>query len=165
MKKQFLLPASFAVIWSVVLPLVLTAYGTDPIVRQYLRNIDDKPLEETPSIQQTMEELDRGEVELPVELDRLFETPSFVPPDAFRGAELRRWRDNTGAYEVEARLTIIFPDRVRLTKTTGRTTTVAMQRLSQADQAYVRWVAGQLARSGGSPDQVEAQEVNTAESR
>ena len=152
-------------IWSAILPYALPAYGTDPIVRQYLRNIDDKPPAETPSIQQTMEELDRGEVDLPVELDRLFETPSFVPPDAFRGAELRRWRDNTGAYEVEARLTIIFPDRVRLTKTTGRTTTVAMQRLSQADQAYVRWVAGQLVRSGGSPDQVEAQEVTRAESR
>lgn len=152
MKKQLLLPASFAVIWSAVLPYALTAYGTDPVVRQYLRNIDDKPP-------------DRGEVDLPVELDHLFETPSFVPPDAFRGAELRRWRDNTGAYEVEARLTIIFPDRVRLTKTTGRTTTVAMQRLSQADQAYVRWVAGQLVRSDATPGQVGPQEVTRAESR
>lgn len=165
MSKQFLRLASIAVLWSAALPYSFTAHGTDPVVRQYLRNIDDKPLEGTPSIQQTMQELDRGEVEVPVELDRLFETPSFVPPDTFRGAELRRWRDNTGAYEVEARLTIIFPDRVRLTKTTGRTTTVAMQRLSQADQAYVRWVAGQLVPGVGAAGQVEAQEVTRAESR
>jgi hypothetical protein len=69
-------------------------------------------------------------------------------PEEFRGAEQRLWRDNTGAYEVQGTLSIIYPDKVRLTKANGRTTTVAMRRLSPADQTYVRWVADRLVRNG-----------------
>lgn len=92
--------------------------GTDPVVRRYLRDMDENPSDE----KSTSEE--------------------------FRGAEQRLWRDNTGAYEVQGTLSIIYPDKVRLTKANGRTTTVAMRRLSPADQTYVRWVADRLVRNG-----------------
>lgn len=165
MAKQFLLRANFLGVWFTVLLFPFSVWGTDPVVRQYLRNIDDKPSDGAPTIQQTMQELERGEIKLPTELDRLFEPLSFVPPDRFLGAELRRWRDNTGAYEVEGRLTMIYPDKVRLTKPTGRTTTVSMQRLSPNDQAYVRWVAGQLVRSSRESGPIDAQERSSLESR
>ncbi|MFO0012727.1 MAG: SHD1 domain-containing protein [Planctomycetota bacterium] len=110
--------------------------GTDPVVRKYLRNIDETPSEEPFATKPTHE------------FDHLFESSTFSPPDEFRGAELRKWRDNTGAYEVQARLSMIYPEKVRLAKPNGRTTTVPMRRLSQADQAYVRWVADRLVQSG-----------------
>ncbi len=84
------------------------------------------------------------ELLLDPELDRIFRPAMFSAPAAFRGAEFRRWRDNTGSYDVEARLAVVFPDKVRLLKPNGRTTTVSMARLSTYDQDYVRWVAQSL---------------------
>jgi hypothetical protein len=63
----------------------------------------------------------------------------------FSGAAMRSWSDNTGSYHVVARVPMIFEDRVRLVKENGRTTTVPMRRLSEADQQYVKWVAGSMA--------------------
>lgn len=121
---------------------------TDPIPRQYLRSIDEPARRDNSgSLQRTMDQLNRGDIPLPSEFENLFPQRDFSPPGEFRGAELRTWRDNTGTYEVEGRLTVIFPEKVRLLKTNGRTTTVPMQRLSPTDQAYVRWVVEQLARS------------------
>lgn len=122
--------------------LVMVPYavlGTDPVVRQYLRNIDEDPRTEASS-----------EASSTIDFGNLLESPTFIPPSEFRGAEMRRWRDNTGAYEVEGRLIIIYPDKVRLQKENGRTTTVAMRRLSSFDQAYVRWVAEHMIRTGNS---------------
>jgi hypothetical protein len=62
----------------------------------------------------------------------------------FRGAEYREWTDNTGTYRVHARVAVIFEDRVRLLKDTGRITTVPFTRLSSRDRAYVLWVAASL---------------------
>jgi hypothetical protein len=78
------------------------------------------------------------------EMHQALQPPTFSPPTKFDGAEFRRWTDNTGAYQIEARLAVIFPDKVRLLKPSGRTTTVSMNRLSPFDQDYVRWVAGTL---------------------
>lgn len=50
---------------------------------------------------------------------------------------VRHWSDNTGTFRVEGRLIAILDGQVRLLKTTGRTTTVPMRRLSDADQKYV----------------------------
>lgn len=50
---------------------------------------------------------------------------------------LRKWSDDTGAFTIEARLVLILDGKVRLLKTTGRTTTVPVERLSQGDRAYV----------------------------
>lgn len=68
----------------------------------------------------------------------------------FRGAEYREWMDNTGTYRVQARVAVIFEDRVRLLKDTGKITTVPLTRLSSRDRAYVLWVATSLsARAQG----------------
>jgi hypothetical protein len=50
---------------------------------------------------------------------------------------LRQWNDNSGQFRVAARLILILDGNVRLLKETGRTTTVPMERLSNADRAYV----------------------------
>jgi hypothetical protein len=139
MAERFLILMERIAILSAAIVCPCVAFGTDPVVRQYLRSIDEDPKGET-----TLAEESRNE------FGNLFENLVFTPPSEFRGAELRKWRDNTGAYEVEARLVIIYPDKVRLRKENGRTTTVAMRRLSEFDQAYVRWVADHMIRSGGA---------------
>jgi hypothetical protein len=58
---------------------------------------------------------------------------------------LRNWVDDTGQFRVQARLVQVLDGRVRLLKTTGRTTTVPLTRLSPADRTYV---AEALARYG-----------------
>jgi hypothetical protein len=53
---------------------------------------------------------------------------------------LRQWQDDSGAFQVQARLILILDGKVRLLKETGRTTTVPMERLSGNDRAYVEAV-------------------------
>jgi hypothetical protein len=79
-----------------------------------------------------------------LELDKLFGEGSFTPPPQFDGAEYRQWVDNTGAYSIKARLTVIYSDKVKLTKENGNMTTVSLSRLSDADFGYVQWVASNL---------------------
>jgi hypothetical protein len=79
-----------------------------------------------------------------LELDKLFGVGSFNPPPQFDGAEYRQWVDNTGAYAIKARLTVIYSDKIKLTKENGNTTTVSLSRLSDADFGYVQWVASSL---------------------
>jgi len=67
-----------------------------------------------------------------------------VPPAKFQGAEFRTWSDNTGAYSIQARVAVIFGDKVRLLKENGKYTTVPMERLSDFDRSYVQWVAESL---------------------
>jgi len=81
--------------------------------------------------------------------------------DANGRLPLRTWVDDTGQFRVQARLIQVLDGRVRLLKTTGRTTTVPLSRLSTADRAYVaqavarygqQLVAPQLAaRPAGQP--------------
>jgi hypothetical protein len=80
----------------------------------------------------------------PDSFDDLFKTSSAPLPPVFRGAEFRTWVDNTGDYQVNARLVMIYPDRIRLIKDNGKFSTVPMSRLSQPDLAYVQWVAYSL---------------------
>ena len=51
---------------------------------------------------------------------------------------MRVWTDNTGKYQVVARLVTIKDGKVRLLKETGRHTTVPFERLSRTDLAFVR---------------------------
>lgn len=120
--------------------------GSDPAVRERLRSVDGSvlTLQPDPTLLATMQRLAMAESPISVDLDGVFAEPTFTPPASFDGAEFRKWRDNTGTYDIEARLSIIYPDKVRLTKPNGRTTTVPMQRLSNRDLAYVRWVADRL---------------------
>jgi hypothetical protein len=50
---------------------------------------------------------------------------------------LREWTDNSGQFKVKAKLVLVLDGKVRLLKETGRTTTVALERLSKDDRAYV----------------------------
>ena len=68
----------------------------------------------------------------------------FAPPSEFKGAEIRQWVDNSGAYQVKARLAVIYVDKIKLLKENGKFTTVSLSRLSDADFGYVSWVATNL---------------------
>lgn len=63
---------------------------------------------------------------------------------------VRTWKDDTGAYEVTARLVVIMDGKVRLLKETGRTTTVPLDRLSQADRQYVDQMVAQYGKDAFS---------------
>lgn len=54
---------------------------------------------------------------------------------------VREWSDDSGHFQVRGRLLAILDGKVRILKTTGRTTTVPLSRLSTADQEYVAGVA------------------------
>ena len=77
-------------------------------------------------------------------LDALFGLGAAAPAPKFDGAEYRQWVDNTGAYSVNARLAVIFTDKVKLMKENGSFTTVPLARLSEADFGYVQWVASSM---------------------
>ena len=64
-------------------------------------------------------------------------TPTDLARDADGQLPLRSWVDDTGQFRVQARLIQVLDGHVRLLKTTGRTTTVPLTRLSSADRAYV----------------------------
>ena len=68
-------------------------------------------------------------------------------PKSFQGPEVRRWTDYTGRFHTDAKL--IGGDRVavRLQKPTGTMITVAFERLSAADQRFVRESLPGAARS------------------
>jgi hypothetical protein len=53
---------------------------------------------------------------------------------------VRSWSDNTGSFAIEGRLIELLDGRIRILKTSGRTTTVPLRRLSDADRRYVEEV-------------------------
>ena len=78
------------------------------------------------------------------ELDALFGIGAFTTPAEFKGAEYRQWVDNSGTYQVKARLAVIYVDKIKLLKENGKFTTVSLSRLSDVDFGYVSWVATNL---------------------
>jgi hypothetical protein len=56
---------------------------------------------------------------------------------------MRRWVDDTGSFAVDARLIAVLDGKVRLLKSTGRTCTVPVERLSARDLEWVRNVQEQ----------------------
>lgn len=82
------------------------------------------------------------------ELDRLFNSQTSAERLPFGGAEFRSWVDNSGAYRVNARLAVIYSDKVKLLKENGKYTTVPINRLSKSDLEYVQWVAVSLTSNG-----------------
>lgn len=67
--------------------------------------------------------------------------------DPLADARERVWVDNTGKFHVEGKLIEVRDDHVRLLKTNGRTCTVPMSRLCDADAAYVASLAAKIADS------------------
>jgi hypothetical protein len=66
---------------------------------------------------------------------------------------MRLWTDNTGNFQVRARLVQVLDGKVRLEKESGRFTTVPMDRLSRPDLAFLRSQAPAVASasiSGGA---------------
>ena len=57
---------------------------------------------------------------------------------------MRMWNDNTGNFAVHGKLIAVLDGKVRLLKTNGRTCTVSIRRLSQADAEYVQSVVAKL---------------------
>jgi hypothetical protein len=53
------------------------------------------------------------------------------------GFPVREWSDDSGLFQISGRLVAIVDGKVRILKTTGRTTTVPLSRLSVADRQYV----------------------------
>jgi len=86
------------------------------------------------------------------DFEDLFKTTSgkAAAIESFRGAEFRNWTDDTGEFSVSARLSVIFPDRIRLLKENGKYSTVSVDRLSAADRQYVGWVAMSLQKTTGT---------------
>lgn len=50
---------------------------------------------------------------------------------------VRTWTDATGKHKVEAELVGVADGKVTLRKTDGKTTTIALDKLSDADREYV----------------------------
>lgn len=69
---------------------------------------------------------------------------------------LRHWTDNSGQFQVQARLMLILDGKVRLLKETGRTTTVPTERLSAADQQYIAEIIARYGRDLTALDQLAA---------
>jgi len=60
-----------------------------------------------------------------------------LAPGADGRLPLREWTDDSGKFTVRAQLVLVLDGKVRLLKETGRTTTVALGRLSKDDRSYV----------------------------
>jgi hypothetical protein len=58
-------------------------------------------------------------------------------PGGLASVELRGWIDNTGAHSCRGRMIKMLDGKVQLLKDNGRTTTVSLSRLSEADLAFV----------------------------
>ncbi len=58
-------------------------------------------------------------------------------PGGLASSELRQWVDDTGSFSCRGRMIRMLDGKVQLLKDTGRTTTVPLSRLSQADLEFV----------------------------
>ncbi len=76
------------------------------------------------------------------EVEDLFSEPTgpmaAAEPKTDAADGMRLWSDNTGEFQVRARLVVVGKTHVRLLKDTGKFTTVPYSRLSQTDLAFVR---------------------------
>jgi hypothetical protein len=75
--------------------------------------------------------------EVPLVVEPTHKKNDLLTPGSDGRLPLRQWTDNSGKFNVKAKLVLVLDGKVRLLKETGRTTTVAIDRLSKADQAYV----------------------------
>ena len=74
---------------------------------------------------------------------------------------MRTWVDNTGNFQVTAKLVEVLDGKVRLLKDSGKTTTVELGRLSETDVQYVQTLlaqqgSGVVGQLGGSLDSVDS---------
>ncbi len=72
----------------------------------------------------------------PTAVEPASDAPSFDP---FKST--RTWHDNTGHFQVDAKLVAIYSDSVRLLKANGKFCTLPVRRLSESDKNFVEHVA------------------------
>ncbi len=75
----------------------------------------------------------------------LVDEPAVSQPEAAPAKDIfkstRTWHDNTGLFQIDAKLVVIFSDSVRLLKENGKFCTLPIRRLSDADKQFVDYVA------------------------
>ncbi|MCC9643031.1 cytoskeleton assembly control protein [Rhodopirellula sp. JC740] len=64
--------------------------------------------------------------------------------DVLESTKTRTWIDNTGNWGTDGRLVEVRPNEIKILKTNGKTCTVPMERLSDADQSYVESIRAQV---------------------
>jgi len=64
--------------------------------------------------------------------------------DVLDSTKTRTWIDNTGNWGTDGRLVEVRENEIQILKTNGRTCTVPMERLSDADRAYVDSIRAQV---------------------
>ncbi|WP_039961051.1 SHD1 domain-containing protein, partial [Rhodopirellula europaea] len=64
--------------------------------------------------------------------------------DVLDSTKTRTWIDNTGNWGTDGRLVEVRENEIQILKTNGRTCTVPMERLSEADRAYVDSIRAQV---------------------
>jgi len=80
--------------------------------------------------------------------ERLVVTEKQFPPHlSLQETSARVWIDNTSSFRTEGRLIEIYDGFVRLRKTNGKTCSVPMSRLCDADRAYVDSIKDQIESS------------------
>ena len=126
-------------------PVIETPVIETPVIEEAVieetPHTDPAPIE--PAIQAPS--IPPAKAKAPVDdLDALFGIGAYSSESEFKGAEFRQWVDNSGTYRVNARLVIIYVDKIKLLKENGKVTTVPLSRLSDADFGYVSWVAANL---------------------
>ena len=69
------------------------------------------------------------------------ETPEETKKDSGDLAAIRTWSDATGSYKIEASFIELKNEKVRLKKADGSTVSIALEKLSKADQEFVKKLA------------------------
>lgn len=64
------------------------------------------------------------------------------------GQPVREWVDNTGKFRITGKLVELLNGKVRIVKNSGKTTTVALDRLSALDCQYVGQLVAQTGKLG-----------------
>ena len=105
--------------------------------------------EDTPVVQSESDDADSLDPSPEAE-ELITHEQTFAPTLALEyGGEERTWTDSTGKFKVQATLAGFDNKTVRLKKKDGKPITIPIEKLSQADQEYVRSSAKQSAKAKG----------------
>ena len=109
---------------------------------------DNKPAEKAPPAEKPATEEDTS---------GLFGSADAIlgQPGGLASQSLRHWVDDTGSFSCEGRMIRLLDGKVQILKASGRTTTVPLARLSQADLEFVnRQASAQQAEAVSKTAQV-----------
>jgi hypothetical protein len=98
----------------------------------------------------------RRQAASPTTVQRGWQLADPLLPAADGRLAVREWADASGQFRIQARLIQVLEGKVRLLKDTGRTTTVALEKLSSNDRAYVAEVVARYGSDLTKLDQLAA---------